>query len=234
MARDGESAQPRHANPALHSSQPSPHQVNYALTRITPRPYVRTVSATTTFPEEPDYVGGITLDGVQNLKSFAEAGGTILFSKDSVGVVIDHFNLGVENLLKDVSAEEFNCPGSIVKVEYATDHPSALGMPRAGIAFFSGAAMRDDFLGGYVFENPADAASPDAENTDALPRVVAKFPDESLLLSGWLIGEEKIRGKAAVIEVPVGSGRVVLFGFNVVNRGHTQSTFNLLLNSLYQ
>jgi hypothetical protein len=180
----------------------------------------------------PEYVGGLTLDGVKNLKSFVEAGGTVVCNKSSADLVIDHFDLGVENILKGVSAKEFNCPGSIVKMEYDSDHPIALGMPEDGLAFFSGAAMRDEFLGGYVFELATDGPPSEDQQSEPLPKIVARFPDESLLISGWLIGGEKVRGKAAVLDIPVGSGKVVLFGFNVVNRGQSLSTFKLLLNSL--
>jgi len=41
---------------------------------------------------------------------------------------------------------------------------------------------------------------------------VARYPDSGVLASGWLVGEKVIAGKAAVIDAPMGSGHVVLFG----------------------
>ena len=46
------------------------------------------------------------------------------------------------------------------------------------------------------------------------------------------IGDERIREKAAALEVSYGSGRVVLFGFNVHNRAQARSTLKMFFNAL--
>jgi hypothetical protein len=69
----------------------------------------------------------------------------------------------------------------------------------------------------------------------ALPEgyhVVASYPKEKLLMSGWLMGEDVLTEKAAVVEAPVGRGRVVLLGFRVQHRGQAHQTYKLLFNSL--
>ena len=63
-------------------------------------------------------------------------------------------------------------------------------------------------------------------------KIVAEYPDEALLLSGWILGDEKLRNKAAVLDIDFEKGKLILFGFNVHNRAQAYLTFKLLFNSL--
>jgi hypothetical protein len=160
----------------------------------------------------PDYTGGITEEGVVNLRRFVEAGGTLICNNSSGMLAIERFDLPVKNILRGVTPKEFYIAGSIVKMDYDTGHPLAFGMPEMGVAFFSRA---------MVFEAGGRA------------EVVARYPKDSLLLSGWSHGEEKIQGQASVVDVPLGKGRVILFGFNVVNRWQTPASLKLLFNAIH-
>jgi len=44
--------------------------------------------------------------------------------------------------------------------------------------------------------------------------IIGWYPrDKDPLLSGWLLGGERIKGKAALVEVTMGKGRIILLGF---------------------
>ena len=68
---------------------------------------------------------------------------------------------------------------------------------------------------------------------DARAGAVLTFEDDDPLLSGWLLGGKMLKGTAALVEVPVGRGRVVLFGFRPQYRAQSWATYVPLLNAIY-
>ena len=64
-------------------------------------------------------------------------------------------------------------------------------------------------------------------------KAVARYPEFNPLMSGWLEGEKRIRQKTALLETPLGDGRVVLFGFKPQHRGQSHGTFKLLFNAIF-
>ncbi len=63
---------------------------------------------------------------------------------------------------------------------------------------------------------------------------VARYADHDLLMSGWLLGEEHMAARSAVVEISVGRGRVILLGFSPYFRSWPHGTFKLLFNALYR
>lgn len=166
----------------------------------------------------PKYVGGITLNGLRNLKLFVENGGTLVFLNSICSMATDHFGIPIRNVLKNVKREEFNCSGSILRLEFDISHPLAYGMIKEAPGVFADSCAFDIL--------PSFEAKKE-------PKSVAKYSSENLLMSGWIHGEKLIQQKAAVLDVPVEKGRIILLGFSVHFRGQPRGTFKLLFNSLY-
>jgi hypothetical protein len=64
-------------------------------------------------------------------------------------------------------------------------------------------------------------------------RVILRYADGSdLLISGLLEGGDEIAQHPAVLDVPAGTGHVILFSINPVYRGETRGTYALVLNTI--
>ncbi len=160
------------------------------------------------------YQDGIREDGVNALKEFVENGGKLIVLDSACDFAIEQFGLPVENVLKNVKVNDFYCPGSLLEIIVDNSEPIAYGMPTKAAAVFSNSpALRP-----YYWKNRTSVA--------------AYYPDYNSLLSGWITGEERIRGLSAVLEIPMGKGRIVLIGFRVQNRAQTEGTYKLLFNAI--
>jgi hypothetical protein len=166
----------------------------------------------------PKYVGGISPSGVRNIKRFVELGGTLVTLGSSSNLPIEEFNLPLRNIIKPLKPEEFFASGLLVSVLFNQDHPVAYGMPEEAACFFASSPTFQTW-----------AAS--EERTEA--KVIARYPAENIVLSGWMHGEEYLKNKAAAVEVPLGQGKIILLGFRVQYRGQTVGTFKLLFNSIF-
>jgi hypothetical protein len=168
-------------------------------------------NAAGTVPSE--YAGGIGEAGLKNLKDFVNNGGMLVCFDNACDLAIKQFNLPLRNTLEGVRSSEFYCPGSIVALELDNKNPIASTLPEK--------------LPAYFINSSAFAATEEAN-----VRVIARYAKENLLMSGWLLGEDKLRGQIALAEVNVGKGRIVLFGFRPQHRGQTWGTLPLIWNVL--
>ena len=130
---------------------------------------------------------------------------------------IERLGLQVENVVADKPENEFFCPGSTLHIEVNTSHPLAYGMPSEALALF--------------WNSPVFSIN--GSNFNEHYHVVASYPERDLLQSGWLIGEEHLSNRAAMVSVDYGEGHVILYGFRVQFRTTTHGTFKLLFNGLW-
>jgi hypothetical protein len=167
-------------------------------------------------PEE--LTGGLGKEGVKALREFVERGGTLVALNEASNFAIEQFGLPVRDVTADLKRTEFYCPGSILRTVLDTTHPIARGMPRESVA--------------WVEDSPVFEIKPDPLAL-ARVKIIARYPDAGTpLLSGWLLGAERIRGKAALVEVGLGEGKVYLFGFRPQYRAQSLATYPLLFNAL--
>jgi hypothetical protein len=159
-----------------------------------------------------EYTGGITDRGVTNLKEFVTDGGTLVCFDAACEMAIKQFNLPVRNVLEGVRSSEFYCPGSIVSLDVDNKSPFANNLPTKLPAYF---------INSSAFTTTGDGV-----------RVIARYAKENVLLSGWLLGEDKLRGQIALAEVSLGKGRIVLFAFRPQHRGQAWATLPLIWNVL--
>jgi hypothetical protein len=146
-----------------------------------------------------------------------------LFAIDTLGVPVSDALKGLQPTGRHDEEEgpsvpaKFACPGSLLRMEFNSKHPVAYGMPDKAPGMFYGSTAFD--------------IVPSFDGK--VPVVIAKYSGESLLMSGYLMGEKYLQNKAAAVDVPVGKGRVILLGFAAQNRAQPHGTFKLLFNSLY-
>ena len=161
------------------------------------------------------YAGGIGPDGAEALRQFVLDGGTLVALNEASRFAVQALLLPVRNVLEAVPDEDFYAPGSIFRLELDATHPVAHGVPRETAAWFQGGAAFDMLDSTVV-------------------RVIGRWPadPDRVLLSGWVLHPERVAGKASLLEVRQGTGRVILFGFRPQYRGQSLATYPLLFNSL--
>jgi hypothetical protein len=164
-----------------------------------------------------EYAGGLGDLGAHQLRRFVDEGGTLVVLDTASDYVTSALYLPVRNVLAGMTQREFYSPGSIVRVLLDTAHPLAWGYGREVAAMF---------VSSPAFEVRA--------GNGQAPVVVGQHALSDQLLSGWMHGAEQIGGRGALVDVPTGRGRVILFGFRPQYRAQARGTYRLLYNALYR
>ena len=166
-----------------------------------------------------DVAGGIGSSGVEALKKFVQDGGTLITLNEASQFAIDKLGVPVKNTLEGVPPKDFYCPGSILKIKVDPSSPLTRKAPMLG-------SSRDESIAWVEGALAFETMSADA-------KVIARFADSNdILLSGWLLGGEKLANKAAIVEVKMGRGRVIMFAFRPQYRGQSIATLPFLFNAI--
>jgi len=176
----------------------------------------------------PEYTKGIGEDGLNNLMDFVNDDGVIVSWGGSAelftGILkikysekeVEEFQLPYKDISKDLQKKGLYCPGSFLSVSLLDNHPITYGLPNE--------------IGVFSRGRPVFATSfPDF---DMDRRVIGKYPEEDILLSGYCEKEELLDNRSSIIWLKKGTAQFVLFGFSPHFRGSTDGTFKLIFNSI--
>jgi hypothetical protein len=171
------------------------------------------------------WTGRITVEKtVPQLKTFLEAGGTVITVGTSANLAYD-LNLPVHNALTDnvngnevpFPGDKFYIPGTILRASIDTKQPANYGMEdQVDVMFDSSPAFKLD----------ADAAEKGV-------KPLMWFSTDKPLRSGWAWGQQYLKDDVAAFSAQVGAGMLYSFGPEITFRGQPHGTFKLLFNELY-
>ena len=179
-----------------------------------PRAYTRTdrYRFLGDYGSSEDITGGMGIEGVLELQRFV-AGGGVLVTLGAASYVPPEFGLTRE-IDASGPGPGFYAPGPLVEAEI-----KALGHPI--------------FYGYETSETPVRYANGPLLDVPRRFRddwVLMTFGDE--VLSGHLRGADRIEGRPAIVDVPRGDGRVVLFATNPCYRWQNHGEFGMLFNTI--
>ncbi len=176
-------------------------------------------------PEFAARMGNVTdAKTIPEIKKFLEDGGTALVIGGSTSL---GYKLGLpiaNALTENVNGREVNLPqtrfyipGSVLQAKVDNTTPLAWGMPGRADVFFD--------------SSPAFKLKPEAAAAGVRP--VAVYDSATPVRSGWGWGQSALKDTVAIVEAPVGKGKVFLFGPEIMFRGQPHGTFKFLFNGIY-
>jgi hypothetical protein len=152
---------------------------------------------------------------VRAVDEFVRGGGTAVFWNQGANAAISSLKLPVKNVVAGLARKDYFTGGSIMEVTTDPVHPVMSGMPEQAKVF--------------VNSSPVFTTLDGFEGT-----VLAKYQSEgSPLRSGFLNGEQHMRGYAAALDVRRERGHVVLIAFQPQWRGQPMGTFRVVFNSAF-
>jgi len=177
--------------------------------------------------EYRDRIGAVSVaETVPRILDFARSGGTVIAIGGSAERLAEHAELPLADHLVTIGEDgdrrplrnsEFYVPGSVLRVRVDTAHPLGRGLPPHVDVLFR--------------RSPVWQIGPDARAAGI--REVAWFDTATPLRSGWAWRQQRLLGGAAIVDAPYGTGRLILFGPEVMFRGQSHQAFRMLLAALF-
>jgi hypothetical protein len=162
-----------------------------------------------------DITGGMGLEGVVEFRKFVESGG-VLITLGTASAFPAEF--GITRRVESArTSPQFYAPGPIVQAEIL----------RPASPIFYGYTEKT------IPVRWANGPLLTLQERDREQQVLMRFPGgDAGVLSGLMRGANEIRGRPAVVDVPEGDGRVVMFATNPCYRWQNIGEFNMLFNAV--
>jgi hypothetical protein len=183
-----------------------------------------------------DITGGIGWSGMANLQRFVEDGGTLITLGNGSALALDG---GMAPRIRRARGESTVwTPGVELTASFLRpEHPISYGYSARTSVFRSGYPVynvrrvdRGLIVLQWGSRPPKELREDEGEEEKASKEEAAKTPP--MLVSGGIKGEDILEGRPAILDLPVGKGRVLAYNFNPVYRELNHSDYRLLWNAL--
>ncbi|MEP7336207.1 MAG: M14 family zinc carboxypeptidase [Acidobacteriota bacterium] len=166
-----------------------------------------------TYGSSEDITGGMGLAGVAEFEKFVNAGG-LLVTLGTASFFPAEFGL-TRRIDAGRTSPQFYAPGPIVEAEILkSEHPIFYG--------YTSKTIPVRYANGPLLNVP---------ERDREQQVLMRFPGtEKSVLSGLARGIAETRNRPAIVDVPTGQGRVILFATNPCYRWQNHGEFGMLFN----
>ena len=183
-------------------------------------------------PDSTDDVRpGIGFAGLASLQAWIRNGGTLITEGGTAAVPVQY---GLAPGVDITEPRQLRARGSVLRSRVADRRsPITYGYADTVSVYFNQTPLfQTDTTAERGTEQARDTAIL-AEQRRIRPRVVLQFMrTDSLLISGLLENGGELANRAAIIDVPVGRGHVVLFAIRPFWRWETQGSFGFGFNTL--
>ncbi len=167
------------------------------------------------YGESEDITGGMGLQGALEFQKFVEAGGLVV-TLGQASFFPPEFGL-TRSIEASRPSTQFYAPGPIVEAEILQpQHPIFYGYAQKTIPV--------RYANGPLLNVP---------ERDRDQQVLMRFPGaDKSVLSGLMRGVAETRNRPAIVDVPAGRGRVILFATNPCYRWQNHGEFAMLFNTI--
>ena len=166
------------------------------------------------YGSSPDITGGMGLEGASEFQKFVDKGGVLITLGMASSFPAEY---GItRNVEAGRTSPQFYAPGPIIEAEVLKPkHPIFYG--------YTEKTMPVRWASGPLLTVPQTDKS----------EILMRFPggDQSVL-SGLMKGANEIKERPAILNVPVGQGRVLLFATNPCYRWQNLGEFRMLFNAM--